>query len=113
MIATFAGICKKTGSGNSNLIEIPKADCLKGVIIWAPFKQKNVEVQFSERATPSVFATRELTSKEDFNTRKQVLLVHLTVWPTQKPKIMHIFYWGRLITEFFVVCELRAFGFKI
>ena len=75
-------------------IQISQADWLKVVIISAFFEKRKDEVLISERASLSVFATLEFTRKEGFDTQKQVLQVHLRLWPAQKRKILTIFYEG-------------------
>ena len=57
--------------------KFPIADWLNILTIWVPFKRGKAGVQISETVTLSIFATREFTSKEDFDIQKQVPLVDL------------------------------------
>ena len=50
--------------------KFPIADWLNILTIWVPFKRGKAGVQISETVSLSIFATRELTSKEDFNIQK-------------------------------------------
>ena len=59
------------------------------------------------------FFERKFSAKEDLNSRKQVFLFNLKVWPTQKLKICSIFYDKKFIKENSVVWSLGAFGLKI
>ena len=67
----------------------------------------------SERANLSGFGTWNFTAKEDLNPPKQVFVLNLRLWPTQKPKIWSFFSGKSFIWENFVVWKLGAFGLKI
>ena len=60
--------------------------------MWVPFERQEIEVYIFETAKLSDFATREFTTKEDLNPRKQVFLLHLRLWPTQRPETKDLFY---------------------
>ena len=60
--------------------------------MWVPFERQEIEVYIFERAKLSDFATREFIAKEDLNPRKQVFLLHLRLWPTQRPETKDLFY---------------------
>ena len=72
-----------------------------------------IEAHIFERANLSGFVTWKFTAKEDLNPWKQVFLLNLRLWPTQKSKIWSFFYGDRFIWENSVVWKLGAFGFKI
>ena len=52
-----------------------KADWIGVVIVQVPFEEPKIEVYVFGRANLSAFATREFLTKEDLNTKKQVLLL--------------------------------------
>ena len=54
-------------------------------------KHKRLKFTFFIGPTFQVFAIWEFTTKEDLNSRKQVLLLHLRLWPALRPKIWSIF----------------------
>ena len=52
-----------------------KADWIGVVIVLVPFEEPKIKVSVFDRATLSGFATREFLTKEDLNTKKEVLLL--------------------------------------
>ena len=80
------------------------------VVIWAPFERQKVEVHNFETANLLDFGTWKFTTKEDLNQRKQVFLLNLRLWPTQKPKI---FFGKKAYMRKFCSVKARGFGLKI
>ena len=58
------------------LIQIPLADWLEVVVIWALFERRKIEVYIFERANLSGFGTWNFTANEDLNRRKQVFILN-------------------------------------
>ena len=52
------------------------------VFIWTPFEREKIEVRIFDRAILSGLVTREFTTKEDLNPRRQVPLLKLMPWHT-------------------------------
>ena len=68
------------------------------------FERQKFEVHIFERANLSGFAIWEFTAKEDLNPQKQVFLLNLRLWPTQKSKIWSLFY-GKSLHRKIIWCK--------
>ena len=55
-------------------------------------KDKRLKFIFLREPNFQILLTREFTAKEDLNPRKQVFLLHLRLWPTQRPETKDLFY---------------------
>ena len=111
-MATFAALSWKPVSGTLNYIQVPLGDWLEVVAIWAPFERRKIEVQTFESANLSGFGTWNFTPKEDLIRRKQVFLLDLRPWYTQKPKICVYYLWEIVQRRKFCSVKARGFWFK-
>ena len=75
----------------------PQADWSDVVVIWAPFERHKVEVHAFVMANPSACSTWNLSTKEELNPQKQVFLLNLRHWFSQKPKMWSMFHGNMFI----------------
>ena len=82
-----------------NYIQIPQADWLEVVVIWALFERQKIEVHIFGRVNLSAFGTCKFTNKEELNPPKQVFLLDLSLWEN-------------VYVRKFCIVKARGFWFK-
>ena len=85
------------------------------LIIIIPFEKPKTEVHIFDRATFPGFARREFRTKQDFNTKKQVLLLtKLRSCLLKNKRKYDLFSMKKaFMQEIFVVLKLSTFYFEI
>ena len=84
------------------ILNIPQADWLEVVAIWALFERERLKSTFL-----TGFASLELTTKEDLNPRKQVLLFKALVYPETNNWV----YFLQENVYIKKICSVKAKGF--